>query len=426
MNTRRFPRDLAGDAYRFDPFAVGARSGLLYAHGEFALAGIGEAGRLPIERPDGAARAQAMLTVLTGVDEVDVPGTGAVAFGTFPFDRSETGELIIPELVIGRGPEGRHWLTTPEGMSDAEALEQIGASSAAAEQRAGAKQATTYTLRSPIEPEVWRDDVVGRAIEHIHTGEVEKVVMARELTLETDQPIDTAAVLDRLRQSFRAAILFSIDGFLGASPELLAGRSGDIVRAHPLAGTAPRSSDPEADARLAAGLMASDKNRWEHRITIDWLLDTLLPFCSYVDAEPEPSIVTLANVHHLGTRVEGRLSSPAASILELVAALHPTPAVGGNPQARALEIIEELEGLERGRYAGPAGWVDGAGNGAFAVALRSAEVSGTHARFCAGVGVVADSDPDAELAETRSEIPGDAVGPRPPLRGAQKRSGQKQ
>ncbi len=176
------------------------------------------------------------------------------------------------------------------------------------------------------------------------------------------------------------------------------------MRAHPLAGTAPRSSDPEADARLAAGLLASDKNRWEHRITIDWLLDTLLAYCSYVDAEPEPSIVTLANVHHLGTRVEGRLSSPAASVLELVSALHPTPAVGGDPQGRALELIAELEGLERGRYAGPAGWVDGAGNGAFAVALRSAEVSGREARFCAGVGVVADSDPAAELAETRSKF----------------------
>ncbi len=345
-----------------------------------------------------------MLSVLTGIDEVDVPGSGAVAFGTFPFDRHASGELIIPEIVVGRGPEGRRWLTTPEGMSDVEALGRIEAAAAAADQRSVGTQATSYTLRSSMSPETWRDDVVGVALQHIRSGEVDKVVMARELTLDTDHPIDITAVLERLRQSFRAAILFSIDGFVGASPELLAGRSDDIVRAHPLAGTAPRSSDPAADARLAAGLMASDKNRWEHRITIDWLLDTLLPFCSYVDAEPEPSIVTLANVHHLGTRVEGRLSSPAASILELVAALHPTPAVGGNPQGRALEIIAEHEGLERGRYAGPAGWVDGAGNGAFAVALRCAEVSGTSARFCAGVGVVADSDPEAELAETRSKF----------------------
>ena len=150
--------------------------------------------------------------------------------------------------------------------------------------------------------------------------------------------------------------------------------------------------------------MASDKNRWEHRITIDWLLDTLLPFCSYVDAEPEPTIVTLANVHHLGTRVEGRLSSPPSSVLELVSALHPTPAVGGQPQETALMLIEALERTERGRYAGPCGWVDGAGNGGFAVSVRSAEIKGTEARIFAGVGVVGESDPASELAETRSKF----------------------
>jgi menaquinone-specific isochorismate synthase len=120
----------------------------------------------------------------------------------------------------------------------------------------------------------------------------------------------------------------------------------------------PPRSDLAVDGRLAAELLASTKNRWEHRITIDWFLDGLLPFCSYVDAEPEPSIVSLANVHHLGTLVEGRLSSPPASVLELVAALHPTPAVGGDPQDVALRVISELEQAERGRYGGPTGWVE--------------------------------------------------------------------
>ena len=168
--------------------------------------------------------------------------------------------------------------------------------------------------------------------------------------------------------------------------------------------TAPRSPDPVTDQGLAAGLLSSSKDRWEHRITIDWLLAGLLPFCSYVDAEPDPSIVSLANVHHLGTLVEGRLSSPSASVLELVAALHPTPAVGGAPQDAALALIDEIEGAERGRYAGPVGWVDDAGNGSFAVGIRSAELAGNEARLMAGVGVVADSDPAAELAETRSKF----------------------
>jgi menaquinone-specific isochorismate synthase len=397
MISRRFSPDL-------DPVAVGSRSGLLYANGDFALAGIGERCRIPVVRPGGGVEAQRALAAMAGEDQVGVSGSGPVAFAAFPFDRSAPGELIVPRIVLGRGAEGRRWITTPAGLSDEAARAEIEQAVAEADRGSSGPQAQSMTLTSSMAPEEWRDEVVGRAVERIRAGEVEKVVMARELRFTADRPIDVPAVLDRLRQSFRGAILFSIDGFLGASPELLVGRSDDIVRAHPLAGTAPRSSDPEIDARLAAGLLASDKNRWEHRITIDWLLDTLLAYCSYVDAEPQPSIVTLANVHHLGTRVEGRLSSPAASVLELVSALHPTPAVGGDPQGRALELIAELERLERGRYAGPAGWVDGAGNGAFAVALRSAEVSGSEARFCAGVGVVADSDPAAELAETRSKF----------------------
>ncbi|MBT6445217.1 MAG: isochorismate synthase, partial [Acidimicrobiaceae bacterium] len=172
----------------------------------------------------------------------------------------------------------------------------------------------------------------------------------------------------------------------------------------PLAGTAPRSSDPKRDAALAAALNASTKDQGEHRITIDWLLDNLLPYCSYVDAEPEPAIITLPNVHHLGTQVEGRLSSPAASVLELVSALHPTPAVGGDPQGLAIQAIDAVEPGDRGLYAGPVGWVDAAGNGEFAVGLRSSHIDGNTASIWAGVGVVGDSEPEAELAETRAKF----------------------
>jgi menaquinone-specific isochorismate synthase len=196
-----------------------------------------------------------------------------------------------------------------------------------------------------------------------------------------------------------------VDGFFGASPELLVGRRSDVVYAHPLAGTLPRSTDPDRDRALALELLSSDKNRWEHKITIDWLLDNLLPFCSYVDAEPQPSIVSLANVHHLGTKVEGRLSSPSASVLELIDALHPTPAVGGDPQKAAIDLIAEIERADRARYAGPTGWVDGAGNGEFAVSVRSAQFERPdRVRLFAGVGVVADSELQAELDETRAKF----------------------
>ncbi len=387
-----------------DPIAVGARSGLLWSREGFALAGVGEAVRVPINRPDGSTVAQSVLADLSGPDEVVLPGTGAVGFGAFPFDKDLPGELIVPSIVVGRGAEGRRWLTIiDEGsVSAAEALDRV--QSVLDRKVPLGPEPSSFRLTSNLAPEIWRDEVVGFARDRIVAGDLDKAVLARELVLRTDHPIDPAVVIDRLRQTFPAAILFSIDGFLGASPELLVSRSHDVVRAHPLAGTAPRSSDPSADATLSAGLLSSTKDRWEHRITIDWLLDTLLPFCSYVDAEPEPSIVTLANVHHLGTRVEGRLSDPPASVLELVGALHPTPAVGGSPQDLALDLIDGLERADRGRYGGPAGWVDAAGNGAFAVSVRSAQLSGTIARIFAGVGVVAESDPAAELAETRSKF----------------------
>ncbi|MDA3038169.1 MAG: isochorismate synthase [Actinomycetota bacterium] len=386
-----------------DPVVVGSRSGLLWSRGDFTLAGVGEARRFRFERPDGGADVSAALAELSGPNEVGVPGTGAVAFGAFPFQPSARGELIVPEIVLGRGPEGRRWLTTFGGLNPDEALSRLSALVQRGHSTAG-DEPSDYRLRSTLSPETWRDDVVAVARDRIQSGALRKAVFARELIVTTDHPIDPVVVLSRLHQSFRSSILFAVDGFIGASPELLVSRSGDVVRAHPLAGTAPRSSDPEADQGLAAGLLASAKDRGEHRITIDWLLDTLLPFCSYVDAEPEPTIVTLANVHHLGTRVEGRLSNPPTSVLDLVGALHPTPAVGGDPQGVALQLISELEQADRGRYAGPVGWVDAAGNGAFAVGIRSATIAGNTARLFAGVGVVADSDPPAELAETRAKF----------------------
>lgn len=388
---------------------IGARSGLLWARQGFVLAGIGEATRITLDRPGGFASASASLGAMAGLQEVDGAGTGPVAFCALPFHPDRPGELIVPRVVFGTDPAGRHWVT----VTDHEGVDGAVEASAAVEQvlAAGAidapidaPQPATFHLRSVLSPEEWRDAVVGAAVARIEQGELDKAVFARELVLTTDQPLSAAAVVGRLASVFPSAALFLVDGFVGASPELLVSRVDDVVRAHPLAGTVATASDPALDQRQTAALLASEKDRWEHRITIDWLLDTLLPFCSYVDAEPEPSIVTLANVHHLGTLVEGRLSSPAAPILELVAALHPTPAVGGSPAKAALALIDELERAERGRYAGPTGWVDGTGNGQFAVAIRSAQLGQTDTHLFAGVGVVVDSDPAAELAETRAKF----------------------
>jgi isochorismate synthase len=388
-----------------DPVAIGARSGLLWSRGGFAVAGVGEHARIAVSRPVGALAAQAQLAALTGPDELNIPGSGPLALAALPFDRFAPGQLIVPKVVVGTTTDGQRWITVmaEEGSVDLDAaLAEV--AHVRSRKVPASPQPTTMTLRSVRSPEDWRDNVVAAGVARINRGDLRKLVLAREVQVTTDHPIDVAAVIERLRQAFSAAIVFCIDGFVGASPELLVSRVGDVVRAHPLAGTAPRSSDPAVDQRLSSELLASPKNRHEHRITIDWLLDNLLPFCSYVDAEPEPSIVTLANVHHLGTLVEGLLSSPAPSVLDLVAALHPTPAVGGDPQDVATALITELEGMDRGRYAGASGWVDGAGNGAFAVNVRVAQISGSTATVYAGNGIVGDSDPEAELAETRSKF----------------------
>jgi menaquinone-specific isochorismate synthase len=238
----------------------------------------------------------------------------------------------------------------------------------------------------------------------MRSGALDKVVLAREVLVEADAAIDVLPVLERLRAGYPSAFVYSLDGFVGASPELLVSRTGDIVRSHPMAGTTARTGDPTADARLAASLLASAKDRAEHQVTIDTVLDAVLPFCSYVDSEPQPSIVSLANVQHLASMVEGRLSSPPASVLALVEALHPTPAVCGFPREAARAAIARLEGFDRGRYAGAVGWVDRTGNGRFAVSIRCAEIAGATARLVAGNGIVADSDPATELAETRAKL----------------------
>jgi menaquinone-specific isochorismate synthase len=242
------------------------------------------------------------------------------------------------------------------------------------------------------------------ARDELRTGSADKVVLAREVVVRADAPLPRAAILDRLRRAYPSCMLYAVGGFVGATPELLVSRMGDIVRSHPMAGTTPRSADPTTDARLAAALLASTKDREEHRITIDMVHDTLLRYCSYIDEEAEPSVVAMANVSHLATLVEGRLSSPPASAIELMTALHPTPAVCGSPRSAALALIDRYEDLDRGPYAGPVGWVDAAGNGEWAVGLRGAVLDGTTARLFAGVGVVPDSDPAAELAETQAKL----------------------
>ena len=240
----------------------------------------------------------------------------------------------------------------------------------------------------------------------VRDGRLTKAVIAREVSVTSPEPIDVHAVLLRLKATFGSSFRYSVDGFIGASPELLVAVQGSTVRSRPLAGTTPRTGDPDTDRRAADELLASEKNQIEHRVVIDMIHDTLLPWCSYLDWQPEPSIVSVANVQHLSTELEGHLSDPRPNVLELVAALSPTPALGGFPKAEALALIAEAEGFLRGNYGGAVGWVDAAGDGTWAVAIRCAELSADRrtARLVAGGGIVAESDPLSELAETQAKL----------------------
>lgn len=385
-----------GPLAEVDLALLGAAAGLYWNSDSIRLAGVGPVERLVVDRPGGGSGA---VAALGDAAAVSVPGIGPVAFGALPFTPDAPGHLLQPSVVLANVGEER-WLTFGADMSEPDAIAQVEATLATSD----SPQPREVSVRPNRSAASWRDEVVAVARDRIRAGELQKVVMARELELEASDAFDLRSIVQYLDARFPTAMTFSIDGFVGASPELLVARAGRVVRAHPLAGTAARLDDPVADEAGVAALLASGKDQHEHRITIDWLLTELLPYCSYVDAEPEPSVMSMANVHHLATTVEGVLSEPAASILDLVGAVHPTPALGGDPQDRALAMIDELEGIDRRRYGGPVGWVDAAGNGEFAVGIRAAEIDGSTASVYAGVGVVADSDPEAELAETQSKF----------------------
>lgn len=396
MTDSRTPAAVTEPGEPTEELPAAGSDAVVFASPQRTLWGTGEAIRieLPAPWPDHIGD---VAQVLGGIshDGPSGPGRGPVAFGALPYDRSAAATLVVPQVLHGRTSDGDRWTTRTGGAG--------ASTSMPVEDRAPLRQPSVVVVQAtnPIE---WMR-TVATATTRIASGELTKVVLAREITVTGDRPFDAVSLLHRLRALSPGAYVYAVDGFVGATPELLVSRLGDVVRAHPMAGTLPRTGDPDVDARRAGELLGSHKNRVEHQITIDMVHETLLPWCSYLDAEPEPSVVAAGPVQHLATLVEGRLSRPEPSVLDLVAALHPTPAVGGWPRAAALEVQAELERTDRGRYGGPVGWVDAAGNGAFGVGIRGAQLDADArtARVFAGVGVVDGSDPAAELEEARSK-----------------------
>jgi menaquinone-specific isochorismate synthase len=372
-----------------------------WVHQAAGLAGWGEAARVTL--PAGADRftaAEKWLHELADGADVDDTvrrrGSGLLAFGTFTFDDASDGSaLIIPRAILGRDGTGNAWLTTitPEGQ----------------------QPWTPAPFPPPVAPGDirWHDgslsppeweQAVGEAVHRItHSPTLRKVVLARDLYASADQPVDARVLLRRLAARYPGCYTFACDGMIGATPELLIRKDGWRVSSLVLAGTRPRGSTPADDSALARELIGSAKENEEHEYAAASLRETLTPLCEAMYIVPRPELIRLPNVQHLGTRVRGTLAA-AKSALTLVAAVHPTAAVGGTPTAEAVEVIRELESMDRERYAGPVGWIDADGNGEWGIALRSAQLSGNRARLFAGGGIVAGSDPAAELAETEAKL----------------------
>jgi menaquinone-specific isochorismate synthase len=361
------------------------------------LVGWGEFARFEVGGPDRFAAAERWWNqlragfALDGPAGVDAPWRGPVAFASFGFDPAPGNSvLVVPQVVMSRSG-GQTWVTI---IGDGEApLSVVGAESPA--------PSISYADGS-LSPGQWTD-AVREALGRIERGELDKVVLARDLLATADADIDQRRLLLRLAQRYPECWTFAVDGLVGATPELLIRRRGSAITSRVLAGTVRRQGDDAADAAGAAALQASSKEVDEHRFAVESVARALAEHCTELDVPAQPQVLRLANVQHLATDVTGQVSD-GSTVLSLVRALHPTAAVCGTPTASALDLIREIEGMDRGRYAGPVGWLGADGDGEFGIALRCAQISGPTARLFAGCGIVAGSDPESELAEAQAKF----------------------
>lgn len=368
---------------------------LAWLRGGEGFVGVGEAVRWEFggaNRFDDAAERWRTLVAQSTVDDpLRMPGTGLIAFGSFAFSPASaaTSTVIVPRIIFGRRG-GRAWLT------------RIGV--------AGDSTSRPPTLTAPGTAPAIRFSpgdmsekayagAVAEALESIAGGTVEKVVLARDLRAELPRSFDLRAPLERLATSYPDCWTFAVDGLIGSSPEMLVRVDSGTVQARVLAGSSARGVDAARDSAAALALVTSDKDHDEHGFALRSVLAALAPHTSSLAASEMPFALKLPNLWHLASDVEGVLSDRSTS-LDLLRSLHPTAAVAGTPTAAATRAIDDLEPFDRGRYAGPVGWLSANGDGEWAIALRCAQVDGRHITAYAGAGVVAGSEPERELAET--------------------------
>ncbi|HRA04216.1 MAG TPA: isochorismate synthase [Arachnia sp.] len=326
-------------------------------------------------------------------------GIGPLAVGTFTFDpdRSEDlSVLIVPEIIIGRRG-GVSWMTRLGDSRRTTSLPPLGEPTV--------PPSGLELLGGSMGEGIWTE-IVGEVVDLIRRDEVHKVVLARDLRVRAEAPLDLRYLLAELTSAYPMTWAYLVDGMVGATPELLLRRQGGLVTSRVLAGTVWRDAEGVDPLAKAAELARSQKDISEHEFAVESVASALAPYCSAMNVPESPSVLKLPNVLHLSTDITGVVNQ-AASALTIAAALHPSAAVCGTPTHLAMDIISELESLDRGRYAGPVGWVDTQGDGEWAIALRGGQVrpgSPEEIQLFAGAGIVADSSPEAELEETGAKF----------------------
>jgi len=340
---------------------------------------------------------QAKLAKFIVTDDLHLSGTGPIAFISASFDPAEKSVVVIPKIIIGQR-NGKSWLTWIGDLPKPEVVEYPKPEAPLNLSWAGGS----------VEPHLW-EEIVAQAVQRISTGELDKVVLARDLTAHSDLPFDARHIMLKLAQKYSATWIFNIDGLVGATPELLLRLNRGLVTSRVLAGTIQRTGDDERDLALAGSLARSSKDLEEHKYAVQSVSQSLMPFCSSTNIPESPFVLHLANVMHLATDVTGVISDSLtpADLFALVGSLHPSAAVCGTPREIAKKVISDLEGMARGRYAGPVGWIDSRGEGELGIALRCAQIDPENKkqiRLFAGCGIVAGSDPKKEFAESQAKL----------------------
>ena len=321
-------------------------------------------------------------------------GTGPVLFTSFSFDRNEESVLVIPQIVVGQRAS-QSWITWV-GDTSQPVLRDTAETFPSGQ--------FTFSEGS-LSTDAWKERVA-EAIKRIGKSEVDKVVLARDLIATSATEIEPRTILKKLAEEYPSTWTFAVDGLVGATPELLLRLSRGMVTSRVLAGTISKTGDDEKDLALAASLARSSKDLEEHEYAVRSVAEALEPFCSSTNVPESPFVLHLANVMHLATDVTGALSETKQRVdaFSLLKSLHPSAAVCGTPRNIAFDIIDDIEGMNRSRYAGPVGWIDASGDGELGIALRTGQITGREIRIFAGCGIVAGSNPDKELEESAAKM----------------------